>query len=150
MSAFDHAGAGQTAGRNGGAYTGVLESCLRTIANAETGKELVVFSNQARELAQYVRAGGLKMAEVITALNEAGGTYVTPAHGEEAVEAALAQAFAQPPELSQPRGTQARRLGRESKFPLLTFAELKASTASPQLIRGLIPRIGLTLVWGPP
>ena len=38
----------------------------------------------------------------------------------------------------------------QGRFLLTRFADLKASTAPPQLIRGLIPRVGLTVVWGPP
>ena len=81
MNTFDHISAGEAAGRNGGAYTGVLESCLRIIAAAEPGKELVVFANQARELAHHVRAGGLELLPVVMALDEAGSTYVAPKHG---------------------------------------------------------------------
>ena len=70
MNTFDHISAGEAAGRNSGAYTGVLESCLRIIHAAEPGKELVVFANQARELSRHVRAGGLELLPVVNALAE--------------------------------------------------------------------------------
>jgi hypothetical protein len=63
MSAFDSTGA--AFGRNGRTYARALESSLRIIAAAEHGKELVVFANQARELAHHVRAGGLELLPVV-------------------------------------------------------------------------------------
>jgi RecA-family ATPase len=137
-------------GRNGRTYAAALESGLRIIAAAEQGKELVVFDNQARELAHYVRAGGLDLLSVVTALEEAGSTYVAPKHGRQSVQVALAQAFSNALVLPQPHRTEAPAIGRKGRFLLTRFADLKASTASPQLIRGLIPRVGLTVVWGPP
>jgi RecA-family ATPase len=150
MSAFDHVGAGEAAGRNGGAYTGVLESCLKIIATAEPGKELAVFANQARELSNHVRAGGLELLPVITALNEAGSRYVEPKHGRHPVQVALAQAFSNSITLPEPHHRPASVSGRSQRFSLTRFADLKATTAPPQLIRRLIPRVGLTVVWGPP
>jgi hypothetical protein len=150
MSAFDHAGAGEAFGRNGGTYAGALESSLRIIASAEQGKELIVFANQARELAHYVRAGGLDLLPIVTALDEAGSTYVAPKHGSQSVQVALAQAFSNSLVLPQLHRTEVPQTGHKGRFLLTRFADLKASTASPQLIRGLIPRVGLTVVWGPP
>jgi AAA domain len=46
--------------------------------------------------------------------------------------------------------TEAPLTGRKGRFLLTRFADLKVSTAPAQLIRGLIPRVGLTVVWGPP
>src|SRR5262249_60471438 len=93
MSALAHAGTGEAVGRKDGTYAGVLESCLRIIANAESGKELAVFANQARELAHHVRAGGFELLPVVMALDEAGSTYVVPKHGYQSVQVALARAF---------------------------------------------------------
>src|SRR5262249_40440692 len=36
------------------------------------------------------------------------------------------------------------------KYKLIPFADLKPSTAPNYLIKGLIPRTGLVVVWGPP
>jgi hypothetical protein len=150
MSAFDRAGAGEVASRNGGAYTGVLESCLRIIANAQSGKELVVFANQARELANHVRAGGLELLPVVMALDEAGSRYVAPKHGHPSVQVALAQAFSNSVTFPEHHRTEAPATGRRQRISLTRFADLKISTAPAQLIKGLIPRVGLTVVWGPP
>ncbi|MGB8639911.1 MAG: AAA family ATPase [Pseudolabrys sp.] len=150
MSALAHAGTGEPISRNGGAYTGVLQSCLRIIATAEPGKELAVFDNQARELAGHVRAGGLELLPVVTALSDAGSKHVEPKHGHHAVQAALAQAFSNSLTLPEHQHTQASASGRRQRFALTRFADLKVNTAPAQLIRGLIPRVGLTVVWGPP
>jgi AAA domain len=150
MSAFSLASAAEPIGRNGGAYTGVLESCLRIIATAQPGNELVVFANQARELSNHVRAGGLELLPVVAALTEAGSKYVEPKHGHDSVQAKLAQAFSNSLELPEHHWAEVSPTGGRPRFSLTRFAELKASTAPPQLIRGLIPRVGLTVVWGPP
>jgi hypothetical protein len=39
---------------------------------------------------------------------------------------------------------------KRQRFPLITFAEMKPGTAPSYLIKGLIPRVGLTVIWGPP
>jgi AAA domain len=137
-------------GRNGGTYAAALESSLRIIAAAEQGKELVVFANQARELAHYVRAGGLDLLPVVTALNEAGSTHVAPKHGHQSVQVALTQAFSHSLTLPEHQRIEGTPISHKGRFSLMRFADLKAGTASPQLIRGLIPRVGLTVVWGPP
>jgi AAA domain len=131
-------------------YTEVLESCLRSIATAEPGKELDVFTNQARELAHYVRTGGLELVPVVMALDETGSKYVEPKHGYDSVQTALAQAFTNSPTTLERHHTEAAPTGRKGEFLLTRFADLKASTAPPQLIQGLIPRTGLTVIWGPP
>jgi hypothetical protein len=38
----------------------------------------------------------------------------------------------------------------EPRFKLVPFNELRTSSAPAYLIKGLIPRVGLTVVWGPP
>lgn len=40
--------------------------------------------------------------------------------------------------------------GRRQRFTLIHFDDLKPSTGQRYLIKGIIPRHGLTLVWGPP
>ena len=39
---------------------------------------------------------------------------------------------------------------REPRFKLISFDDIKVSTESAYLVKGLIPRGGLTVVWGPP
>jgi hypothetical protein len=150
MSASAYAGAGDAVVANNDAYIGALESCLRIIANAEGGKELIVFGHQARELSSHVRAGGLKLLPVVNALTDAGSRYVEPKHGHDAVQAKLAEAFSNSLKLPEHHRTEPAPTGRKRRFTLTRFADLKASTTPAQLIRGLIPRVGLTVVWGPP
>ena len=40
--------------------------------------------------------------------------------------------------------------GAAQKFSLIPFHEIKLDTASAYLVKGLIPRTGLTVIWGPP
>ncbi len=91
-----------------------------------------------------------ELVPVVAALDEAGSKYVEPTHGRQAVQVALAQAFSNFPILPEQHRTEAPPTGRKGRFLLTPFADLHVSTASPQLIRGLIPRVGLTVVWGPP
>lgn len=131
-------------------YDAALESCLRIIGNAEKGKELDVFANQSRELAAYVCAGGLDLLPVVAALNNVAARHVEPKHGHDAVQSILAQTFSS--SLREPAHdrTPASAIARRERFSLTRFADIKVSTAPAQLIKGLIPRSGLTLVWGPP
>src|SRR5215471_17447673 len=39
---------------------------------------------------------------------------------------------------------------RHPRFKLQPFHELTLGTEPPHLIKGLIPRVGITVVWGPP
>lgn len=45
---------------------------------------------------------------------------------------------------------QGPREDRKQRFELVRFSDLQASTSSAGLISRLIPRVGLTVVWGPP
>jgi hypothetical protein len=45
---------------------------------------------------------------------------------------------------------KAKRVGRTPRFQLVPFVQLKPSTAPDYLVKGLIPRVGLTVIWGPP
>src|SRR5262249_32243209 len=65
-------------------------------------------------------------------------------------DAALALTVFNSHQLSEHRHTNSRPTGLERRFPLVRFADLTASKAPPQLVRSLIPRVGLTVVWGPP
>ena len=72
-----------------------------------------------------------------------------PKHGHPSVQVALAQAFSNSLALSEDQHTQAS--AQVAKGGSLTpFADLEVNTAPAQLIRGLVPRVGLTVVWGPP
>ena len=43
-----------------------------------------------------------------------------------------------------------KRAGTKAHFKLIPFADLKLSTRPDYLVKGLIPRVGLVVVWGPP
>jgi hypothetical protein len=43
-----------------------------------------------------------------------------------------------------------RLSGKKASFKLLPFNELVPGNGPPYLVKGLIPRVGLTVVWGPP
>src|SRR5262245_1939031 len=38
----------------------------------------------------------------------------------------------------------------DARFTLVPFNRLKPGTATPHLVKGLIPRVGIVAVWGPP
>jgi hypothetical protein len=40
--------------------------------------------------------------------------------------------------------------GRKTRFELVAFEKIKLDATSPYLVKGLIPRVGLIVVWGPP
>jgi hypothetical protein len=46
--------------------------------------------------------------------------------------------------------TQGKVVVIEPKFKLVPFEQLKPGTEPAYLIKGLVPRVGLTVVWGPP
>jgi hypothetical protein len=47
------------------------------------------------------------------------------------------------------RKRRANGAGR-GRFPLVPFSDLRPSTASTYLVKGVLPRVGLGVVWGPP
>jgi AAA domain len=48
-------------------------------------------------------------------------------------------------EISRPNGADGKH-----RFDLVAFEKIKLDASSPYLIKGLIPRVGLVVVWGPP
>jgi RecA-family ATPase len=59
-----------------------------------------------------------------------------------------------PPAKQTPNGHDTNCAGtghaKKQKFNLIPFNEIKLDTASAYLVKGLIPRTGLTVIWGPP
>jgi len=47
-------------------------------------------------------------------------------------------------------GSGERRKTRDQRFKLVPFDEIKLGTQRRYLVKGLIPRVGLTVIWGPP
>jgi hypothetical protein len=54
------------------------------------------------------------------------------------------------PEYSPPGEKIDRKLPSKIRFGLTSFAEFKLEDHSPYLVKGLLPRRGLVVVWGPP
>src|SRR4051812_33101663 len=38
----------------------------------------------------------------------------------------------------------------ECRFPLIPFGDLRPSSEPSYLVKGLLPRVGLAVIWGPP
>jgi hypothetical protein len=133
-------------------YQRGLDSCIRTIALAGPNLKLLVFKSMAKEAAGYVRKGGLEKANVVDRLNDAAlSNGLTEQHGQDVVQAALAEAFTDSPASSgHDNDAEVIVTPPKARFPLIRFADLKVSTSPSYLINGLIPRVGLTIVWGPP
>jgi hypothetical protein len=140
-------------------YEAELLTCLRTIALAPPGKELTVFKNIAGELAGYVGKGLFGKDHIVDRLHDAALTKgLIERHGQDVVQATLSEAFrdlpapAGMPTLVNPshNHSQATATAWNSKFKLIRFSNLQTNTSSAYLIKGLIPRAGLTVVWGPP
>ena len=52
--------------------------------------------------------------------------------------------------IDRPRVVESGSTAKQLRYRLIPFRELKPATVSPYLIKGLIPRTGLVVVWGPP
>src|SRR5215510_2773020 len=50
--------------------------------------------------------------------------------------------------MSMPRTAQARH--QHNRFPLATWDIVTMPTSSNYLVKGILPRLGLVVVWGPP
>lgn len=56
----------------------------------------------------------------------------------------------EPSSVSRNNGTADRRDGAKPRIELLAFNEIKLNTERRYLVKGLVPRSGLCVVWGPP
>ena len=129
-----------------------LASCLRTIAVAEPGVELAVFKNVAGELAGYVRNGLYDKQTILDRLWDAATSKgLIERHGPDVVQAAMAEAFRDQPLANLCHDSpQVTAPAQNPKFKLIPFSDLQTNASSAYLIKGLIPRTGLAVVWGPP
>jgi AAA domain-containing protein len=50
----------------------------------------------------------------------------------------------------RPNASKSEAKGNTSRFKLIPFEQLRPGPEATYLIKGLIPRVGLTVVWGPP
>src|SRR5262245_41118976 len=131
-------------------------------ANIEA--KIKLFENAANELAAYVLRGCAK-STVVDALHEmAEGNGLIASVGEDAMQGKIARAFER---LNGQRETdqadierrwheddakRARSNGngtsQQTRFTLTPFESISMTTAANYLVKGVIPRTGLTIVWG--
>src|ERR1700734_2870056 len=50
----------------------------------------------------------------------------------------------------EPANKQPARAAKPPRFPLVPFHQIKISAGASYLVKGLVPRAGLVVVWGPP
>ena len=85
------------AGVCAGDYAKGLASCIRTIGLAQPNNRLAVFQNMANDAGGYVRKGGIGVLEFADRFQEAAVNYgLVDAHGQDAIEAILADALKEP------------------------------------------------------
>jgi hypothetical protein len=72
-------------------------------------------------------------------------------HGQDAIQAAIAEAFSDEVPAAEPRDSSGAAAPIQNpKFKLIRFSDLQTNVSPAYLIKALIPRFGLTVVWGPP
>ena len=80
-----------------GIYANGLASCIRTIALAQPENRLAVFQNMVDDAAGYVRKGGIGVPEFADRFQNAAVAYgLVDAHGQDAIQAILADALKEP------------------------------------------------------
>jgi putative DNA primase/helicase len=80
-----------------GIYAKGLASCIRTLALAQPGDRLAVFQNMVHEAAGYVRKGGIEVSKFADRFQDAAVAYgLVEAHGQDAIQAMLADALKEP------------------------------------------------------
>ena len=133
------------------AQAGLL-SCMRTIALAVPGQEFTVFKNVAGELAGYVRKGIFGKVDIVDQLqNAARSKGLIERHGQDAVQAAISEAFSDEVPAAEPHDSSGAAAPTQNlKYKLIRFSDLQTNVSRAYLIKGLIPGFGLTVVWGPP
>ena len=93
--------AGHADERINGIYANGLASCIRTIALAQPENWLAVFQNMANDAAGYVRKGGIGVPEFADRFQNAAVAYgLVDAHGQDAIQAILADALKEPTALN--------------------------------------------------
>ena len=94
---FDPGAVAHAEERTNGIYANGLASCIRTIALAQPENRLAVFQNMANDAAGYVRKGGISVPEFADRFQNAAVAYgLVDAHGQEAIQAILADALKEP------------------------------------------------------
>jgi hypothetical protein len=151
-------------------YRDDLEGIERSVAQAEPEKRQEIFAMSCREGVRWYTVKGVPQDEVLGRLEEigiAGG--IPPSEVQMALAAALANPYdpsvdgrRNAPDKSSNDPTehrdarQAQDAGDHNlrptpiRFPLVPFEALRPGIDPPYLVKGLIPRAGLTVAWGPP
>lgn len=131
----------------------------RDVSAAPPGERLGVFAARANALGELVRGGFLGPIEVGEKLWQIALAYgLTGAPGSEieeyitrVIEAAIALTDEEPPPPSSPDdydGVPIKSAVAPRQFRFTKFSELQLSTAARYLVKGIIPNVGLVVVWG--
>src|SRR4051794_14516073 len=134
-------------------YEEALRVGVRTIAGAEPELQLSVLRNVAGEMARYIAGGHLGKCEVADRLlDQARSVGLIARYGIDVVQKALADGFVQTGAFTRAASLASIAIIPRvtPSFHLVPFRELKPSLAGAYLIKDLIPRVGLTVIWGPP
>ncbi len=147
-----------------------IESCIRTIEKAQPGKEREVFKLQAGDAMKLARDYDFEKTEVIARLRSAALSKGIPYDAAEAVLSAATEPVQAVPTrdtcrsleeaMAEPVKTRSANAGethasepqirRGRVIPIIPFGENQLGTERRQLVKDLIPRAGLCVVWGPP
>jgi hypothetical protein len=113
-------------------------SLLATMPDANT--KLTAFHDACADIAGQFAAGRFTKPDAVDQLcNMADAHGLVEAIGQPEVERIIGEAF-----------TQAKPAQSKIRFKLERFDDVKPSTAPNYLVKGIIPRHGMTVIWGPP
>jgi hypothetical protein len=131
-----------------GRYAAGFASFRRMLAEGENTLRPTIFRNVAAEAAGYV-VQGLDRGVAAKTLTQMATTY-----GLDNAEAIIANAFTSAHDRragsNGSAGEQSSPPPEPRPFTLKAFNDIKMSTASSCLVRGIIPGTGLVVVWGEP
>jgi len=126
-----------------GDYSAGMSNCIRAIALAKPDRQFSVFKKAARALAGFVRTGGLDKIDAVDRLNNAADAYgLTESIGQDELQAALAEAMAEPVEPKQAQGSPKPRL------ILIPWSEIHCLPRREAVVGGLLDRGAMSVVFG--
>jgi AAA domain len=106
----------------------------------DTASKLETFQEAADDIAAQFSAGRFAKPTGVDELVDMAQVHgLTEAIGQPEVERIVGEAF-----------TQAKPPQSKIRFKLERFDDVKPSTAPNYLVKGIIPRHGMTVIWGPP
>lgn len=121
-----------------------LSSLWRTVDQAEPSHKVDAFKTMAGDVIRFVDLGIVDKRDAVDELDQKAMLLLDFDDAKER-QAFLDDLFA-----TAPPDHVAHNHERTSRIRLVPFDEIKVGTEPPTLVRGLIPRVGLTVVWGPP